>query len=486
MTKLFIFISFIVTQTIFSTTVVNNEIVLPEEYVPKSTYSGDISDNKSFHLIFTKNNKDNKFYAFTYINNGNDIIELPSFSSIKESSIVSYHNDSNNLSLIVNVVLKDKSFFKIINYDLKTKKSAESLLFANDHYLASIKQNNTSILIYKYDTFLKLVTIKGSNKPTEKTITLDNKLNLFFKNQSISSVKSNDYVFYGATETIRIYTYDNVLYFTRDSKEPLDLQKETIIPLFKFRYNVVQTLKIDLNKDDLSPVLNTFYNEDKLPYKKSTSYLYKDKLIHLEFSKKKGVVNFYDLKTNKFIISISIENLFEDFTKSNNDFIGISNYLKLANKSDLLPTLVVNETVDNKLRVRLDYVKTNFKYNYDWMLYHQDFYSFHYQQILLNEDTQKSIKESFDLTKPDDIAFEKTSLIPSKYSFEILFDKNGKLLNSKFPETMYKVNNRYDYVSELEENDSFRFVSSTHLKDNFRALVYIKHLNKFFFKTKYF
>lgn len=486
MTKLFIFIGLIISQAIFSTTVVNNEIVLPEDFIPKSTYSGDISANKSFHLIFTKNKKDNKFYAFTYINNGNDILELPSFSSIKESSIVSYHTDANNLSLIVNVVLKDKSFYKIINYDLNSKKSTESLLFANDHFLASIKQKNASILIYKYDTFLKFITIKGVNKPVEKIIELDTNLNLFFKNQTISSVKTNDYVFYGATETIRIYNYNNMLYFTRDSKEPIDFKNEVIIPLFKFRYNVVQTLKIDLNQDKLTPVLNTFYNEDKLPFKKSTSYLYKDKLVHLEFSKKKGVVNFYDLNTNKFIISISIENLFEDYINTNKEFIGITNYLKLANKNDLLPTISVNETIDNNFRVRLDYVKTNFKYNYDWMLYHQDFYSFHYQQILLNKATQKSIQESFDLTKPDDVAFEKTSLIPSKYNFEILFDKNGKLLNSEFPKTLFNINNRYSYISELEDNDSFSLVSSTHLKDNFRALVYIKHLNKFFFKTKYF
>jgi hypothetical protein len=482
MRNLFLCIAFLFIQITTANTVVNNEIVLPKEFIPKSTYSGTISKDKSFHLIFTKNKTDNKFHTFAYIYNGTNVSELPSYLSLKESSIISYHGNSKYLTLVVNVVLSDKSFYKLINYNLETKKSTESILFANDHFLVSMQQKEKSILVYKYDTKLKVVTINGTNKPVEQTIPLNTNLKLFFQNQSISSVKNDEYVRYGSTKTIRAYINNNTLYFTRNSKEPIDFKKKAIIPLIKFRYNVVQNLRLNLSDKVLKPEFSTLFNSNKITLKKSTSYLHKDKLVHLEFSKKQGVVNLFDLNTNRMLVSVALENLFDDFITNNTDFVGIPNFLKLANKGDYIPTITVNQTTDNKLRVRLDYVKTNYSYNYDWMLYHQEFYTFHNKQIFLNKDTQNRINESFDLVKPDDIAFEESSVISNLYSFELLFDDKGKLLRKKFPETIYKNQNKFNLLIDLEKKHDFNFVSSTFVNNDFRALVYIKSLNKFFFK----
>jgi hypothetical protein len=46
---------FLIVQNFNATEIFNNQIKIPKHYKTENTFSGDLSDTNSFHLIFAKN-----------------------------------------------------------------------------------------------------------------------------------------------------------------------------------------------------------------------------------------------------------------------------------------------------------------------------------------------------------------------------------------------------------------------------------------------
>ena len=487
MKKIIVLISmFFVVQNFSATEILNNQITIPKHYKTENTFSGDLSKEDSFHLIFTKNKKTREYEVFTYLFDGKDIQKLNSFHHKESYSVVSFHHKDDILSLLLSFKIKKKPFLKKINYNLITKEKIEFESTSHEDFLTSIRQKDKSILVYKSDEFFKVINFIGKDSPVIKEIKIENKddqLNKFFKGKSVSSIKTDEFVANGSTNTVRLYFEDNTLFFTRDSDEPLNVNIAGI-SLNNKKTNVTQLLKLNLETDNLVPEILTFENANGEKFKKATSFFTKDKLFQLALSKKQGFINIADVNTGEVLNNISLDASISEFVKGNSEFVGIDKFLNNAGRNKHNATITANKTASDKIRIRLDYVDITYNYNYNWWWHHQQF-MWHQQQhqMFIQNQIQRSIPTGFGPKQPNDFAFENAVIIKQKRFFELLLDANGNLLNEDLPETIYKEIDKKEYIDKLDDISDYSMESSCFLKDSFRFIAYSKRNKHFIIQT---
>jgi hypothetical protein len=458
--------------------IIFNEIVIPKNYKTENTFSGDLSDTDSFHLIFTKNKKTKTYKVFSYLFNGNTTTELPSLLNEKSCEVVSFHKKNNILSLLLSYKIKKKFFIRKVDYNLKTKKKIDSEVTSHDDFVTSIRESDKSILIYKTDDVFRVSTYSGNEASFDKELSLEQNEDIknFLKKQSVTSIKTDEFVANGATNTVRLYYEDNTLFFTRDSDDPLAVNVIGI-SLNNKKTNVTQLLKLDLNNENLVPEILTFENANGKKFKKATSFFTKDKLFQLALSKKQGFINIADVNTGKVLNNIPLNESMSKFTKGNSEFQGIEKFLKNAGKNKYNATITANKTKSNKIRLRVDYVDISYNYNYNWWWHHQ--MMFQHQQMMMQQNIQRSIPSGFGPRVPDDTYFENATITKEKRHFELLIDIEGNLLNEDLPEALYKEIDKKNYIKKLDENTKLKHVSSCFLKNSFRNISYNKKTKSF-------
>ncbi len=471
-------IIFLCSQAILATEIINNQITLPKHYKTENTFSGDLSETSSFHLIFTKNKKTKKFEVFSYLFNGEKIDKLPSFINEKSYSVVSFHKKNNILSLLLSYKIKKESFVKRIDFNLSTKSKTEHQPFKNEDFLTSIRQKEKSILIYKdykEKKSFRIFEFIGNSKPVVKELKLKrrkDKVEAFFKDKSVSSVKTDEFVANGSTNDIRVYFENNTLFFTKDTEDPFQINVVGI-DLNNKRTNVTQVLKFDLNKSNLTPKFVTFKNANEKKFKKATSFLSNNKLFQLALSKDTGLINIADINTSKSLNTITLDENLNSKAKGNPDFKDIRSFLKRAGKNRYKATITANKTKTDKIIVRVDYVDITYRYNYNWWWHHQQMFM-HQQQI------QMSVPTGFGPRQPNEDVY---TFSEKKRFFELLLDANGQLLNEDLPETFYKEINKKEYIDKLDDVKGYSMESSCFLKGSFRFIAYSKKSKVFTIQT---
>lgn len=481
-------ITILFTSFVFADNVNFNEIVIPKNFKTENTFSGDLSETESFHLIFTKNKKGNNYKVFSYLFDGEKISKLPSLVNEESFGIVSFHQKNDVLSLLLSYSVKKKSFLKMVHYNTKTKEKVDMKAISHDDFVTSIRTKDKSILIYKTDDIFKVSTYLGNESSVDKELSLkqNEDVGAFFKKQFVTAVKTDEFVANGATNIVRLYNEDNMLFFTRDSDEPLNVNIVGI-SLNNKKTNTTQLLKLNLENDNLVPEILTFENANGEKFKKATSFFTKDKLFQLALSKKQGFVNIADVNTGKILNNISLDASISKFVKGNTEFQGIEKFLNNAGRNKHNATITANKTASDKIRVRLDYVDISYNYNYNWWWHHQQFMWQMQQQMHMqhvNQSIQRSLPTGFGPNLVNDFAFENATVKKEKRFFEILIDVKGALLNEDLPETIYKEIDKKEYIDKLADMSSLENESSCFLKDSFRYIAYDKKFKKFIIHTK--
>ncbi len=463
-----------------------NEIRIPKEFKTENTFSGDLSDKDSFHLIFAKNKKTKNYKVFSYLFDGNTSVELPSLINEKSYGVVSFHQKNNILSLLLSYKIKKESFIKTVHYNLITKEKKEFKAVSHNDFMTSIRTKDQSILIYKTDDAFIVSSFVGNNKPHSKELVLDkdSDVKTFFKNESVTSIKTDEFVANGSTNKVRLYFENNTLFFTRDSDEHFNFNLGGI-PLNNKKANITQLLKFNLSKSTLKPVFFSFENANGEKFKKATSFFTKDKLFQLALSKKTGFINIADVNTGKSLNVIALDELLSNKIKGNPEFQGIEKFLKNAGKNKYNATITANKTKSDKIRVRVDYVDISYNYNYNWWWHHQQF-MWHMQQHqmqMIQQNIQRNIPTGFGPRIVDDYVFENAVILKEKRFFELLIDLNGSLIDDELPETIYKEIDKKEYIDKLDEIATYSNESSCFLKDSFRFIAYDKKHKKFVIQT---
>ena len=217
---LILLIVFVFTIETNSNNNVFNEITIPKIFKIEKTFSGDISDTNSFHLIFTKNKKTKDYVVFTYVYDGSKIIELPDFITSKHATILSYHNKNGILTLLVSNRLSKKSFLTKVDYNLVSNKVTKSMSLNHVNFEKVLREKERSVLIYKSDDFLTVKSFIGNADADVKILTI-NKLDVindYFRDNYIGAVKTDEFIKNGSTTRFKLYLHRNELIFTKDTK----------------------------------------------------------------------------------------------------------------------------------------------------------------------------------------------------------------------------------------------------------------------------
>lgn len=459
--------------------------VIPKEFKALNTFSGDLTDSDSFHLILTKNKDTKAHKIFSYVFDGESIKELPSINSKESYGVLSYHKSDNLLTLLLTYSVKKESFLKRINYNLLENTITESEPIAHKDYSSSLRLKDRSILLYKNDKdYLKIVDFKSSNEPIIKDYKFGSskdKVKLFFKGKSISSIRTDEFVPNGAVNDVRLYFDNDKLIFTRDSDEPFDINLVGI-SLNNKKTNTTEILKFDLNESELSPDLSVYMNQENKKFKKATSYFTDNKLFQLALSKKEGYVKITDVNSKETLNSIALTNDLSCLVQNNPEFIGMEKFLKTAGKNKYNATVTVNKTKSSKLRLRVDYVDISYSYNYNWWWHHQQFMMWQQQQMM-HQQMIRSIPAGFGPSIDDDTLVEVSELNNTKRYFEILLDAKGQVLNEELPEAFYKEVDKEKHIKKLEKIIDFKHESSCFLKNSFRFIAYNTDLKQFVIQT---
>jgi hypothetical protein len=475
---------FLIVQNFNATEIFNNQIKIPKHYKTENTFSGDLSDTNSFHLIFAKNKNTKNYEVFSYLFDGENIQILESLTNKESYSVVSFHQKNEILSLLLSYKIKKTTFLKRVDYNLTTKVKSEITTIPHDDFLTSIRQKDKSILIYKTDDFLRILTFSGNEASMNKELLFkDNSdVEIFFKNNSVTSIKTDEFVSNGATSTLRLYYENNTLFFTKDSDEPLNINIVGI-SLNNKKANTTQLLKLDLKDSLLMPKFLTFKNVGEEKFKKATSFFSNNKLFQLALSKKVGFINISDANTGISLNSISIDKKLANSIKGNPNFIGIEKFLKNAGKNKNNITITANKTKTNKTVVRVDYVNINYSYNYNWWWHHQQFMWHQQQHQMFINNAVRNIPSGFGPRIIDDFVFENGFILKEKRFFELLIDTKGELLNEDLPETVYNNIDKKIFIDRLEEVSNYSLESSCFLEDSFRFIAFDKNLKVFIIQT---
>lgn len=487
--KIFLVFTFTVLfiSTISGNTINRSIIRLPKHFKVERTFSGNLSNTKSFHLIFSKNRKTKKYSVHSYLFNGNEVEELSSIIDDKLFSVVSFHQENNVLSVLYSFEGEEKkSYLKRVDYNLqdKKKKAIKSEVFFHEDLLTTIRLKGKSILIYNEKEKLVIKEFEGSLSVVKKEYYFKkdkDEVKDFFKNESVTSIKTDEFVANGSTNKMKLYYGNNTLFFTKDSDEPLYINVGGF-SLNNKRANITKVLRLNLDESNLAPNFLTFNNGEGEKFKKATSYFSNNKLFQLALSKKKGFIKISDVTNGKALNTIVLDNSLTKYIKGSAKFNGIEKFLKNAGRNKYDATITVNETNEkDKLIVRLDYVNKGYSYHYNWWLHHQRM-MFHHQQMMLN-NARISVPSGFGPSQLDNFSFELVSTKKKKHFFELLINANGMLSNEELPETVYKEIDKKKYIDKLEDIKDLKHQSSCFLKNSFRYIGYSKELKGFVFNT---
>ncbi|WGH74614.1 hypothetical protein P8625_10990 [Tenacibaculum tangerinum] len=444
---------------------VRNLVTLPKHFKVEDTFSGDLSEKESFHLIFSKNKQNRKNTVHSFIYDGKTITELQPFESVEKYSLISFHKKQGILSLLLSYKEKNKEYIRRVDINLNTKEIKQETPFVHEDYLSSIRENDRSILIYKTKEEITISQFIGINQPKKFTYTFRKKnddYSTFFNENKLEAIKTNEFIANGSTANFRVYFDENHLIFTKESTSD----------------NITNVVTVPLDEKDFIPSkIKTFTNKkaDGI-YKKFTSFYFDSKIYQFGNDKKTGSIKIHHITTNKSKL-INVDDSLSSKIKGNDAFAGVTAFLKQAGKNKHKTTITANPTKNNKIKVRVDYVNIDYSYHYNWWWHHQQFMMWQQQNMM------RTIPSGFGPSQPNDIYFNTYTFAEEKRYFEILLDSEGNLLNEELPETMYKEIDKKKYIEKLEEIKDFKYESSCFLKNSFRFISYSRKQQGFIFQT---
>ncbi|AUC16686.1 hypothetical protein BTO06_16710 [Tenacibaculum sp. SZ-18] len=362
-----------ISTNIFANEIITQSIKLDKHYKVENTFSGDLFDNTSFHLIFTKNKKTKTKETLGFLYDGNSVKKLESFSHFNNLGITSFHTTESHLIVLFSYEQYSKRYLKKIVYDLNNKNISENTTISNTGLEGSFRTKDRSVLIYKIKDTLQTKSFNGIDKEAVSKYIYFNKkdpVKKFFKGSIINTIKTDEFVTNGSTSELKAYLDNNKIIFTKDDSNK----------------NQCSVLTISLNNNKIIPskILTFENNNGDKRYKKSISYYNNNHLYFLSLDKKSGAIKIFNVSQNKQLNTISLNSKLNSKILKNAHFKGMVDFLKNAGKNKFHPTITVNKTNSNNVRIRVDYVDINYGYYNDWWWHHQQFMrwqnQFHMQQ----------------------------------------------------------------------------------------------------------
>lgn len=461
-TVVFVLVS-LFTSICFANTIVNNTIKLPKNFKVLSTFSGEISDIKSFHLILSRNKKNKNYTIHPYTFENNTIKELKTIENDQLYSVVSFHKENNILTLLLSYTKKGKKYLQKVNIDFISNTFSKKKATSHKNFEASFKEKNRSVLLYNHKNELISEQYIGSEKKIKSKYNFkkhNDKVKFILKDYIINAINTDEYVKNGSINLLKAYLQNDEIYFTKHN----NYKKTTSIIKINIKDSILKPSVIDIKN----------YNAGK-PFKKKRSFFYDNKLFSLALNKKQGVIKITDIISKKTLNTISIDSNLSSKIKGNKSFEGVERFLKNAGKNKYIPTITVNKTVDNNLIIRVDYVDKTYSYDNNWWFFHQQM-QFHNQML--------RAPGGFGPNSEMDYYFNNATTNKENRFFKLFVDQKGVLLDKELTKTVYRKIDKKKHREKLKEKIDISKKSSCFLKNSFRYITYNKKLKEFVIQTK--
>lgn len=462
-----VFLFLLFTATSFSFSPPNSSTLsLDKSLKVIGTFSGDINKENSFHLIIVKNTKTKEHELIPVRHDNGSLVRLDPINFKKQPSIVSYHSNNKVVSIITSFKEKKDELMQVIDLNIETGTQSRSETFPAEGFKTAIrKQDKNHLLFTNKENDLQVKTIHNFNKITNQKIALseDNKNVLEdIDDESIDSVKTDEYVQNGSISTIKAYVLEDEIFLTRDDNKG---KKTSVI---RFSTNVEGDQTVISKSYDFS----AFEKQ-----KKTASYLNNNKLFQLLLSKKQMSLNIINLSDDK-LYPLNLNDA--TITNRSEGFKSLENFIKQATKGSKQPTVTVNTSKSGKSVIRADYVeKSSYSYNYNWWWHHQWFHMNHmlwHQQQMMNHTRNISVPSGFG----PNFMFENFYFKPAKkHYFEVVIDSNNTIDQEATLETKLQKIDKKKHVKDLKEIKGQDHISSVFLGNTFRAFVYDKKAKVF-------
>ncbi|MEP5256011.1 MAG: hypothetical protein ABJQ39_13200 [Winogradskyella arenosi] len=441
-----------------------NSISLADHYKIEGTFSGNTEGENSFHLIIAKNTNTKNFEIIPYLYQEEEIIKLKAVTFEKLPSVLSFHNNDDILSLVTQSKVGRDEMINVVDLNLSSGAFSISEAIDTDDFKTLIRKKDKNIMVFSDKEEVKIIDVQGAETMNTITVKADASSADFLKalsNSNLDAINNDEFVANGSISTFRAYSDGaSVLITEENTKEALT--------------NVVQ---IPLEGDSEQTAKTLIFGGEKpdLKIKKSTSYVNNDKLYQLQLGKEVAVLDVFGIDSY-FKSSTDLMNVKPSGSADN--FESTKAFTKQAAKKVNEPTVTINATKDNKLKVRFDFVNKNtYNYRYDWWWHHH--WQMQQMQLMMQQNMRHSVP-SFGPAAVSDYYY----VGENKSYFEITIDASGGVVDGASSETLYQEIDKKAHIKALEENKKLKHTSTVFTKTTFRYLAYNKKTDVFTFVNK--
>ncbi|WP_423819066.1 hypothetical protein V5739_16410 [Salinimicrobium sp. TIG7-5_MAKvit] len=227
---------------------IDGELVirLQEDEKLTGTFSGDIDQQTSVHLLFLKNKKDDHYIVKPFfIDAHRNITALETSVFKEEPSVVSYHLKDDMLTLLLQQGKRKEQNLEILEFNTLNG-DVQQFTVANfkEPYLL-LRTKEKTFLLNKEDDQVEVVTILGAGEPQKTTLNLTNvskeTIEKLFKEKP-ETINTEEFVEHGSILPSKLYYSGDKLVFDYKSEEEYFIL--TVDPASGDIMFLVQSLKI--------------------------------------------------------------------------------------------------------------------------------------------------------------------------------------------------------------------------------------------------
>lgn len=437
-----------------------NEIVLPKQYKVLKTFSANIGENTSLHIVYTKNRKSKKLEQIVYINeNIKGAKEVAKVFDLK-GNIEFYHFKNNIFTAFSSSETNGISYLQKYDINLSTGKlsTEKKFLKPSNHTNINLKDKTYSIL--NYPNMLVVKEYKGNlvMKPRKIMLSNSTELDKYFHYKDIPYIRTDEFVKSSSVAKTKAFYNNDTVYYVKDN-------------IKNYSTKIVSLPLRDKNNLSVKEFPLTNYTK----HKRLASYLYKDYLIQVVADKNQGLIQFSNIKTSKVLFSRILNNDFLKEIGIDYNSFNLKGFLRNACAKQANLLTIINETKSGTFLVEIDYRAPGYYYD-------PSFRFFNHQMLFQNNASQQILNHGPSYSDERNLFEQNTN---SNRIIEFIIDSKGNISKAKNYRTKYKKVSYDKLVERYNFDTNIKYVSYCVTKKYFRHLKYDKKNRKLTFSSQY-
>lgn len=449
----------------------NKEIKLEKTQKVLSTFSGNINDTSSFHLILTKNLKDNKHNILPFIFEEEGVNEIPAIEFDNKFEFMSFHTNGDVITLITKTKIGKETSVDVMDIDISNGEVTRSdQIFGIEDLKTVVRAQNKNVLLYVNELEMSTVTIHSANDFQESFVIKNNQNEEFFtrlEERQIDAIKTNEYTEDGSVNEFKAYLIGEELIVTQDDQ----LLGQTNVLKLPTTVDGQQFIEIE-----------TFTQKSKKRFKKNSSYINNNKLFQLRVGKEHIDLNIFELDNGDVkTVDLNTANVL----RHSSDKEATENFIKGSLKNRNQPTLAINAATNNSYSIRLNYEnKKKYRYFDNWWWHHDWMWQQNLMFDQMVRDHQRQLRNNLpkfgpNSTTPEYLLYDHLGMKKKNTAFELGLNANGEVVPISDIKSVFKAIDKKAYIEKLEEDKYLRHTSST-FTDEFCSFITYNRKTKTF------